>query len=181
MVRRQSGGGAILHDQEWTYSLTLGRARLLPSRLDASLYLDVHDALKAALAEWAIATRICDASGDTPSNVQPFLCFERRCARDLLLGDWKILGSAQRRRRGALLQHGSLLLRASPAAPELPGVLDLAQREIDPDELLAAWQEHLAARLGFAFQRARLSQEELSSAAALQRDKYAVNAWNQRR
>ena len=41
-------------------------------------------------------------------------------------GDWKILGSAQRRSRGALLQHGSLLLETSPAAPELPGLSDLA-------------------------------------------------------
>lgn len=56
---------------------------------------------------------------------EPFLCFQRCDPHDLVLGGQKVLGSAQRRRKGAILQHGSLLLRGSPHAPHLLGLTDL--------------------------------------------------------
>ena len=46
-------------------------------------------------------------------EAEPFLCFSRGDARDIVLGSHKIMGSAQRRRRGAVLQHGALLLARS--------------------------------------------------------------------
>jgi lipoate-protein ligase A len=53
------------------------------------------------------------------------LCFQRQDEQDLVLNGHKVLGSAQRRRRGAILQHGGLLLKASKFAPDLPGIIDL--------------------------------------------------------
>ena len=47
------------------------------------------------------------------------LCFQHLTPGDLLLQGAKVVGSAQRRHRGALLQHGGILLAASPHAPEL--------------------------------------------------------------
>src|SRR5262249_39204661 len=55
-----------------------------------------------------------------------FLCFGRGDLRDVVLKGHKIVGSAQRRRRGGILQHGSVLLRRSDHAPQFPGLLDLA-------------------------------------------------------
>ncbi|GIW99406.1 MAG: lipoate--protein ligase [Pirellulaceae bacterium] len=52
----------------------------------------------------------------------PFLCFERRNPGDVVAAGWKLMGSAQRRRGGAVLQHGSLLVRQSCYAPSLPGL-----------------------------------------------------------
>ena len=49
----------------------------------------------------------------------------RAADEDVICKGHKVLGSAQRRRRGAILQHGSLLLHQSPHAPEFPGLLDL--------------------------------------------------------
>ncbi len=62
----------------------------------------------------------------------PFLCFLRRSPGDIVSGPWKLMGSAQRRDRGGLLQHGSLLLRGSPHAPELVGVWDLLRSSAPP-------------------------------------------------
>jgi lipoate-protein ligase A len=55
----------------------------------------------------------------------------------------KIAGSAQRRRRGAVLQHGSILLARSPAAPELPGIVELAGRHFAALEFANLWKSVL--------------------------------------
>ena len=125
VVRRQSGGGAILHDCELTYSLTMPSGHQL-ARDAQQLYSAVHQTLASALKTFGVPTRIRDVPEEAEQPEEPFLCFLRRGHGDLL---WmstdssrstavKIAGSAQRRRRGALLQHGSVLLGRSPAAPE---------------------------------------------------------------
>ena len=124
-VRRLSGGGAILHHHEQTYSCALPPTHPLaqqPSRL----YEDIHAVMAAWLAEWGIAVK---PRGRTLDRQQePFLCFLREAAPDLVLNGHKVLGSAQRRRRGAVLQHGSLLLRTSEFAPDLLGLSEWAPK-----------------------------------------------------
>ena len=58
------------------------------------------------------------------------LCFLHQTPADLAVGGSKVVGSARRRMRGALLQHGSVLLDRSEFAPSLPGVNDAAGREL---------------------------------------------------
>jgi hypothetical protein len=137
VVRRPSGGGAILHDRELTYSVALPATHALARNPDA-LYCVVHHAivdilrplLNEAAARWSLKIR--DRGEFRPPSEEPFLCFQRTARGDGVLTDTrqpgtnvKILGSAQRRLRGAILQHGSLLLETSPAAPELPGLSNL--------------------------------------------------------
>lgn len=121
-VRRLSGGGAILHHQEWTYSCVVPPGHPLSAR-STILYEAVHSALIESLRQLGVASRMRGAS----STNSPFLCFLRADARDILVSEKKVAGSAQRRRRGAVLQHGSLLLRASPLSPQVPGLFDLAR------------------------------------------------------
>ena len=137
-VRRLSGGGAILHDHEWTYSLALPVHSPLGKNAAATYDL-VNEATLRTLALFGVDARRA-SEFPTPSG-EPFLCFERRSAGDLVLGvapAAKIMGSAQRRRQGAILQHGSLLLRRSRFAPELPGIADLTVN-IDELALVAEW------------------------------------------
>src|SRR5690606_30630672 len=141
-VRRTTGGGAILHDRELTYSLTLPSGHWL-GRRSSDLYYAVHQSVIAVLAECGLAAslhacerepihpegnapplvpgcgaieRLTRASQHQPS--EPFLCFERRTAGDIVLNGQKICGSAQRRHKGAVLQHGSVLFERSPFAPQ---------------------------------------------------------------
>lgn len=94
----------------------------------------------------------------TAGDEQRLLCFDRRARGDLVVrtaagghdGD-KILGSAQRRLRGAVLQHGSLLLEPPPLAGTAhPGLLRLhpAASHWDVRELVAAWLTRVAAEAG---------------------------------
>lgn len=183
VTRRPSGGGAILHDQELTYCLVAPANHPL-AREAHGLYRAVHGALIEALAEVDIVAHMHEqaeaASADRVGG-EPFLCFQRRSPGDLLIGKDKIGGSAQRRRGGAVLQHGSFLLRRSIAAPELPGVEDLHRLHLAWE----AWQtlalSQLARRLSLELQPRDLSEEERREVAALAHEKYASPTWNERR
>jgi lipoate-protein ligase A len=124
-VRRVTGGGAILHDREWTYSIAVPESNFAKGHSD-SLYRDVHDAVadRLNLAGFS-AERWLDtkkpANGVSVDD-KTFMCFSRRSDVDLIVKDRKVLGSAQRRTEHGLLQHGSLLLEPSPHYPSLHGL-----------------------------------------------------------
>jgi len=183
LVRRPSGGGAILHDREWTYSFAAPAGS--PLAVDAlALFQSLHGALIDALRRQGVGARLHEA-GPTVNHDkhdrEPFLCFQRRAAGDVLLGEAKIAGSAQRRRRGAILQHGSLILGTSAAAPEIPGLHELTGRTIDADALRLDWQTGIAERLGLRLADGALTHSERTLAEQLLREKYSSPAWNEKR
>ena len=159
LVRRSTGGGAIVHDRELTYSFVVPADHPLVSHAPA-LYLLFHETLIEALADWGVAAHMCGQESVQVAGPEPFLCFERRASADCLVRGAKVAGSAQRRRRGAVLQHGSILLGRSPAAPELPGLVELAGCDIPPDELTGAWRARLARRLKVVWQPEPLNGDE---------------------
>lgn len=127
-VKRVTGGGAILHDDELTYSVALPDTH--PVRTTPiELYELVHSAVIRLLSECGAESVIRkDVPGpgiEASGRDDQFLCFLRADPRDVVVRQHKILGSAQRRRKGNILQHGSILLRASPLTPEIPGIADL--------------------------------------------------------
>lgn len=141
-VRRLSGGGAILHHHELTYSVALPATHPV-ARDPVRLYGLMHEVIIQRLAECEFETSL--RGEDLTSPAEPFLCFIRGDRHDILCRGYKVVGSAQRRRRGAVLQHGSLILKASPFAPDIPGLLDLM-----PGSLPASFAECLARSLAAA-------------------------------
>lgn len=134
VVKRVTGGGAILHHHELTYACAIPAAHPLAMN-PSDLYVKVHEQIAAVLATFEITVQL---RGDScyEKNTE-FLCFARGDEFDLVCREHKIAGSAQRRRKGAILQHGSLLLRRSEFAPQFPGLFDLVGREIPLPELTA--------------------------------------------
>ncbi|MES1213148.1 MAG: lipoate--protein ligase family protein [Singulisphaera sp.] len=180
IVRRSTGGGAIVHDREVTYSLVIpaehSRAAHPPD-----LYQLVHRALVEALAEWQLTATICPGAEKRPPADEPFLCFQRRSCGDVLLGAAKIAGSAQRRRRGAILQHGSVLFEKSAAAPELFGISEVGGRTLPMGDVARAWRERLGKTWGVCWHPRGLDAVEEQRAAAIVQQTYGQSDWTQRR
>jgi hypothetical protein len=74
-----------------------------------------------------------------------------------------------------------LLLARSPAAPELPGILELGGVSLEAGELAARWGSEIARRLDWSLVPGELSAAEMASARRLTGEKYAQAPWNRRR
>ncbi|MFM8413266.1 MAG: lipoyl protein ligase domain-containing protein [Planctomycetota bacterium] len=156
IVRRPSGGGAILHGSDLTYAVAVPRDHAWGGDPQV-LYDAFHESLAAELRHRGVAAALHAGSDRAAGDEGRLFCFDRRARGDLVVRDaghdpdgHKILGSAQRRLRGAVLQHGSLLTRslASVAAPARhPGLVELhpAAAGWDLRELVGAWLERVAA------------------------------------
>ena len=111
----------------------------------------------------------------------PFLCFLRHTQGDVLLGEHKIAGSAQRRAAGAVLQHGSVLLSRSAAAPELPGIEQLAGRALSWHALQTRWLTQLMQVWPVRWRPATLEDAERRQAEDKVGDKFGHSRWTERR
>ena len=182
LVRRASGGGAIVHDRELTYSFAVPIRERLGAE-PAAIYDALHASLIEALGDLGVPAAACQQPtaqpGDRPR--EPFLCFQRRAAGDVLCGNHKIAGSAQRRQRGGLLQHGSILLAQSAYAPELRGIAEVMGHPLLPGDLIAAWTPRLSRALKSTLEVGQISPAELSLAAECERARFASPAWTLRR
>lgn len=137
VVRRLTGGRALVHARELTYSVTA--PVVAGERLQQS-YARINAVLVAALRRLGVAAEV--AVGDQPApppSTAP--CFETPVRGELVVRGRKLVGSAQWRDDGALLQHGSILvdddqpllaalaltsIPAAPAAATLRGELGAA-------------------------------------------------------
>lgn len=120
LVRRPTGGRAVLHQHELTYSVVLPPSVVEGAGVRSS-YSVLVGALNAGLARLLqhvvsaapAPAPACDARSNRAAN-----CFALASECDTVIPDGKLVGSAQVRRSGALLQHGSILLDAEPEAWE---------------------------------------------------------------
>ncbi|GAC1469317.1 MAG: lipoate--protein ligase family protein [Isosphaeraceae bacterium] len=149
VVRRPTGGGAIWHDREVTYALAVPSGHPLSGR-GSGLYHALHEALLEWFRELGIpAFRHGPLAPGETTIPRPFLCFSDRSPEDIVVGPVKLVGSAQRRRSGAILQHGSVLLSRATLTPELPGLQDVAPGSIDSLTFSDRLRERVLESLGF--------------------------------
>ena len=128
-VRRPTGGRALLHDHEITYSVTMPAQ----SAADASAAYDfINTVLLAGLSRLGVGAVRAAAGPAIAPGLRP--CFDTPSAHEIAVDGRKLVGSAQWRHGGALLQHGSILVRDDQAiigqllltpAPAPPGAATL--------------------------------------------------------
>jgi len=177
-VRRPSGGATLVHDQELTYALALpADARWQPR--GQSWICRMHTIIAAALSAIDITAKPVTFGkakkfGDT-------LCFLHHTAGDLIVEGHKIVGSAQRKQRGALLQHGAILLAQSASTPNLPGIHELCVRTIIASDLSCNILADLERETAWKFSREEWTDNEIARIAELVQQKYAQDWWNRKR
>ncbi|HZU38061.1 MAG TPA: lipoate--protein ligase family protein [Gemmataceae bacterium] len=179
-VRRPTGGQALVHHHELTYALALPSGpRWQTSGQAGTWQKRMHGLIAAALADLGIQLTVLPSEAEQPFD--GLLCFQHPTVGDLMAGTHKLVGSAQRRRRGALLQHGGILLAGSPYTPELPGLQELTQRTIRTSDLSEAITGRFRLETGWRLTPVGWGNDERESVNSLVAQKYSRPEWNAKR
>lgn len=169
IVRRCTGGGAILHARELTFAIS-GAEALLPRRVEDS-YSTVNQAIAEACAQLGEFVRPAEAS-----SRDSIWCFDAPRGLDLVdARGAKVVGSAQRRRGGRFLHHGSIVLER-PEGQDFCGALGC-----DYDDVATALARALPSKLGMRSEARELPDATLQRAAELEVSRYATRSWSERR
>jgi lipoate-protein ligase A len=177
VVRRLTGGGAIWHADEITYSLVGPFGAGGFPRRAAGIFLEVHTAIADGLQALGIDAELSDA----PAGRSPSICFSRPQKYDIVVAGRKLLGSAQCRRGRTFLQHGSLPLLPNEFAPGALSVADVVAKRPDDATIIKALSRALKRAFGVALRAGKLTPEEEAAAARLASDRYSNENWNARR
>lgn len=208
IARRPTGGRAVLHDAEVTYAVVgrYGEPPFPATVLDS--YCVISRGLIAGFA--SLGLRAAVTAGEKPAGpgAGGAVCFAEPTRHEIASGEFKIAGSAQARRRGAFLQHGSIpivvnmenLARATgsvggeaapPGAapgtvgcaglPEIRGVAQILGRDLSESGLRAALVDGFEKEFGVRLVPGALAGTERESAERLRADRYLSAAWTYRR
>ncbi len=200
MVRRLTGGRAVLHTDEITYSVI---APLKEPRV-AGTVLESYSRLAAALVETlrllSLPVEVQERAGTGGKTPNP-VCFEVPSTSEITVGGKKLVGSAQARRRDGILQHGSLPLtgdltrilqvlvfpdeearaRAAVHLLERATTVETALgRVVSWNEAAQAFTAAFRSALALDLRPGELSPQEKERAGQLAAAKYAIPDWSRK-
>jgi lipoyl(octanoyl) transferase len=176
-LRRPSGGATILHHHELTYCLALPAGSTWQGK--ESWLCRFHQLITSVLQSFGVSSRgvVCGEE----KKLGEVLCFLHQTPADLLIDSSKIVGSAQRKLRGALMQHGSIILEQSPFARAVLGIRELGGKRIAPEELAARLAGAFQKETGWEMRKSEFTEEEKLKVIEVAREKYASVGWNEKR
>jgi len=189
LVRRLTGGRAVLHAAELTYSVVGdGRSGVLAGAV-MDVYRRISEAIASGLQRLGLPA-VLSTGERPPARTSPEPCFARLGRGEIAVLGRKVAGSVQLQRGGCLLQHGSLPLRLDPerlsqatrgsARVAAWGIEAALGRPLLPGELERALVAGFEARFEVPVVRGARSAWEEARAAELMRDRYAMPDWNLR-
>jgi lipoyl(octanoyl) transferase len=197
LVRRPTGGKAVLHEKELTYAVVAGSdsACFPPDILET--FRIISRCVIAGLAACGIHAQMKAAGRTTAGQDLDTACFSYPSRYELLVDGRKICGAAQMRSHGAFLQHGALLMEFDPdrtCAVMLPhrnrdeqrdrlrtlvtSVREHARQSVDEETLCRHLRDGFAQILGIRFHEGALTPEEERLKDDLLMVKYGNEQWN---
>ena len=176
LMRRPTGGGAVVHRGDICYSIVLPLSHPLAAGSIVDSYQRLARGLAAGLESLGLPP-LATATASRSSQGSRW-CFEAIAAHELTLAGRKLVGSAQARREGALLQQGSIRLAPEPAeASEAISLQEALGRLVSWDELAEALVRGFARTWGIEIHPGELTTEEEALTRRLERERYADLAW----
>jgi lipoate-protein ligase A len=199
VVRRPTGGKAVLHERELTYAVVAGAdTSLFPADILAS-YRVISACIARGLSMIGIRAKLTADGRQAPEGTLRSSCFSFPSRYELLVEGRKICGSAQMRSHGVFLQHGSLLLDFDPSrtcAVMLPhrdaagyaaqlrnavtSVGEQAGPVVQAEELCRHLKAGFEEALGIGLAEGRLTAEEAELRDKLIAKKYVTEEWNRK-
>jgi lipoate-protein ligase A len=200
VVRRLTGGRAILHTDELTYSVIAPQdePRVAGSILES--YNRLAGALMRAVHDLGLPVEMKEGKADPGGTTNP-VCFEVPSTYEITVHGKKLIGSAQARRKEGVLQHGSLPLHGDlsrivqalvfqdePAREQAAARLmerattveSILKRVVDWETAAETFVHAFEAELGIKLESRGMSETEISRTDELVREKYDHLDWNER-
>ncbi|MEN6317796.1 MAG: biotin/lipoate A/B protein ligase family protein [Syntrophaceae bacterium] len=198
IVRRPTGGKAVLHEHDVTYAVVAKELNpLFPPNI-LGTYRIISGCIADALSELGINAEMSADGRTLGDDLLDAVCFSSPSNYELLVNKRKICGSAQVRSRGVFLQHGSILLEFDPVktctllAPragnrdgqieKLRDSVTSVYEHIDEENSIAVicrvLQKSFERKLGIELVEGGLTTEEEALMKHLIKNKYANNKWN---
>ncbi len=194
-VCRLTGGGTVFHDRELTYSIVIGNEDVLIPRKVIELYYLLAGGIIEGLKKLGIDAQFFQPPGSPEKfsmQAQTGLnkiCFNSVSKYDIVINGKKLVGSAQRRHKSAVLQHGSVVIDMDQNnAPsfvtdliekgKITSLTEILQREVSFCEVSRALAEGFTEAMGIIFSRDELTLSEQSLIDTLTETKYSMDAWN---
>lgn len=197
VVRRPTGGRAVYHAQEVTYSVIIPKSSTQYLDNVAALYMMLSEGLARGLRQMGVAAELEKRSVDLNAHYKKDLsvsCFSAAARHEILVEGRKLVGSAQRHLTEGMLQHGSIL--TGDAHLDLPDFLSGGKpeerarlrraiaaktvsigsalgRDVEYDEVTPHLREGMAQEVGIDFVDGALTPEELARVEAL-RSRFAL-------
>lgn len=163
LVRRITGGGAIHHVRELTFSIAAPLDHPLFRGATPFSYERIHRSLATALAQAGVDAHLRGAKGLPSDREGTGMCFHDSTPLDLVWNERKGVGSAQRRTKGRVLHHGSIKIGTS----ELEGDIATLPGAIAPQELAELVASAFAASFDARLDRDEPRADEVERAQAL--------------
>ncbi|HVS17170.1 MAG TPA: hypothetical protein VMT18_01125 [Planctomycetota bacterium] len=179
LVRRITGGGAIHHAAELTFSITAPLDHPLYRGPVVDSYSRVHALVARTLARHGVEARERGEAALASDRADTGMCFHESSAQDLVWDRRKGVGSAQRRREGRVLHHGSIKLDTTPLEGDIASLARMGVR-VTPEALGEDLVEVLADALDVRLTRSAPSPDERAAGQALGQ-RYADPAFLRRR
>lgn len=168
VVRRITGGGAIHHVRELTFSLTAPEDHCVFAGPIPESYKRVHAAIQRALKELGIEAELRGDGALTSDREDTGMCFHESTELDIAWGAKKGVGSAQRRKDGRVLHHGSIKLGSSPLEGSIATIGEHTP-DASPETLAPLLRRALAEELDLTFTVGVPGPDERESARELGR------------
>lgn len=195
IVRRPTGGRAVFHDRELTYSLIVREGTGLFSSGILDTYLIIGRCILKGLSMLGVQAEMTPQGRGSPDAGLLIHCFSVPSRYEILVNGKKVCGSAQTRSNGAFLQHGSLLLHFDPlkAVSVIAGSGDRQatfmkesvtaldehmEGQPEPEEISRVLCRGFADVLGVTFVESGLTEAEELLRDELVKNKYGTDLWN---